>query len=267
MADEKTGQEGPLQIAADNPGGLELVCYRTSDHPNYAIVPGTSRRNWIDQSPERFAARCLPLMMANQAGWYILNPEPFRALWLGGDAPDRVVVEALPDADDEPPAEAHFGVGVLTFTFPWLFRTPPGWNLLARGPANWPKDSILALEGLVETDWAPMTFTMNWKFTAENVWVTFEAGDPICQIVPVRRHDLELFQPVEKPLASDPQLDHDYNDWSEARDKFNASLKTDRPMSEQDSWQKHYMRGLTYGGVKAPEHQTKLRLKELVEEE
>ena len=37
-------------------------------------------------------------------------------------------------------AESLFGHGILTWTLPYLFRTPPGYNLLARGPANWPKD-------------------------------------------------------------------------------------------------------------------------------
>ena len=49
---------------------------------------------------------------------------------------------------------SHFGDGILTWHLPILFRTPPGYNLLVRGPANYPKDAVSPLEGIVETDWA-----------------------------------------------------------------------------------------------------------------
>ena len=50
-------------------------------------------------------------------------------------------------ADGALPMSSHFGYGILTWTLPYLFRTPPDWNLLARGPSNLPKDGIQALEG------------------------------------------------------------------------------------------------------------------------
>ena len=36
---------------------------------------------------------------------------------------------------------------------------------MVTGPFNQPKDAIQPLTAIVETDWAPFTFTMNWKFT------------------------------------------------------------------------------------------------------
>ena len=56
---------------------------------------------------------------------------------------------------------SHFGSGVLTFHAGYLFRTPPGWAVWARGAPNTVKDGIVPLDGLVETDWLPFTFTMN----------------------------------------------------------------------------------------------------------
>ena len=37
---------------------------------------------------------------------------------------------------------------------------------MVRGPTNSPKDGIAALDGIIETDWAHSTFTMNWRFTS-----------------------------------------------------------------------------------------------------
>ena len=75
--------------------------------------------------------------------------------------------------------QSHFGEGVITWNIPFLFRTSPGYNLLVRGPSNWIKDGVQALEGIVETDWAVQTFTMDWKFTRPRRWVRFEADEPI----------------------------------------------------------------------------------------
>ena len=62
---------------------------------------------------------------------------------------------------------SHFGYGLLTFQLPYLFRTPPGYNLLVRGPANCPKDGAW-LDGLVGTDWSPARFFMTWQITRAN---------------------------------------------------------------------------------------------------
>ncbi|HMZ02762.1 MAG TPA: DUF6065 family protein, partial [Burkholderiaceae bacterium] len=57
---------------------------------------------------------------------------------------------------------SHFGSGILTFSLPYLFRTSPGYGMLVRGPTNCAKDGAAPLDGIVETDWAPYSFTMNW---------------------------------------------------------------------------------------------------------
>ena len=102
--------------------------------------------------------------MADQAGWFVLNSHPLTAIWDGGASPERLRVE-YHGGQPPYPASSHFGHGILTWHLPYLFRTPPGWNLLARGPANRPKAGVSPLEGLVETDWAVATFTMNWQLT------------------------------------------------------------------------------------------------------
>jgi len=43
------------------------------------------------------------------------------------------------------------------------------------GPPNWPKDGVYPLSGLVETDWLPFPFTMNWQMTRAGS-VSFSAG-------------------------------------------------------------------------------------------
>src|SRR6185437_11250072 len=165
----QTDELSPNDTTIAEPGSTairsnELVAYRVTNWPNMPIVPAARERQWMDDSQRRFAYRCLPLLIANQAGWWVLNSHPIRVVWTGGWDPSCVKIQSL-DGSATMPASGHFGEGVLTFNLPFLFRTAPGYNLHVRGPANLPKDGIQALEGIVETDWTMATFTMNWKFT------------------------------------------------------------------------------------------------------
>ena len=54
-------------------------------------------------------------------------------------------------------------------------------NLLGRGPAKTIKDGVAPLEGLIETDWATSSFTMNWKVARPFESIRFQKGDPICR--------------------------------------------------------------------------------------
>jgi hypothetical protein len=162
------------------------------------------------------------------------------------------------DATDIP--ISHFGLGVLTWNIPFLFRTPPGYNLLARGPANMPKDGIAALEGVVETDWTVTTFTMNWRFTRAHYAVTFEQDEPIAMIVPVRRGDLERFVPVIVDPEALPREHALFKRWSEKRRAFLRDVRIPGSSAASAGWERDYMLGLDSDGNSFSRHQTKLRL-------
>jgi Family of unknown function (DUF6065) len=248
-----------------NVGGTEqLIAYRTSSWPPMRLVVASADRDWMDATPNRFANRCLPLRIASQAGWFVLNSSALRVTWNGGNQKSDIEIESL-DGKQVNFASSHFGSGILTWNLPFLFRTPPGYNLQVRGPANWPKDGASALEGIVETDWLESTFTMNWKLTRADLPVVFEADEPICMIVPQRRGELEAFEPEIRELGEQPELAGAYERWAESRAKFNQDLGVPDSDAVRRGWQKDYVRGMTLGGVRAKEHQTKLKLKDFAE--
>jgi hypothetical protein len=248
-----------------NVGGAErLIAYRTSSWPPMSLVAAPADRDWMDATPNRFANRCLPLRIAAQAGWFVLNSDALRVTWNGGNSKSDIEIESL-DGGRINYAGSHFGSGILTWNLPFLFRTPPGYNLQVRGPANWPKDGAYALEGIVETDWLESTFTMNWKLTRADLPVVFEADEPICMIVPQRRGELEAFEPEVCEIGDEPALAEAYERWAESRGKFNRDLGVPGSEAAKRGWQKDYVRGMTLGGVRAKEHQTKLKLKDFAE--
>ena len=236
-----------------------LIAYRIHRWPPMRLVTAPSARDWMNATPYRFANRCLPLMIANQAGWFVLNSHPLRVTWNGGDDRSDLEIESL-DGERWYPASSHFGSGILTFNLPFLFRTSPGYNLQVRGPTNWPKDGVYPLEGIVETDWAVSTFTMNWKLTRADFPVVFAAAEPICMVVPQRRGELEAFRPEISDLHEEPQIASAYRQWAESRGKFNQDLEVQNSEAAKQGWQKDYVRGTTLEGLRAKEHQTKLKL-------
>lgn len=128
--EHERGRRGAQEEAASD---LPLIAYRTRPS-GMRLVPATSSRRWMDETSSRFAYHCLPLKMANQAGWFVLNDRPLKAVWDGSERKEAVGVEYLdapeggwPEGTDAPAdlATGHFGHGILTFHIPFLFRTPP----------------------------------------------------------------------------------------------------------------------------------------------
>ncbi|WP_395336129.1 DUF6065 family protein [Novosphingobium sp. BL-8H] len=241
---------------------MKLTCYVYSGWKP-RIRAASQTRGWMDATPERFAYRCLPLDIANSHGWEILSPVGFEAEWNGGSAPEDVLIR--PDAGHarESLPVALFGAGVLTFHVEGLFRTEPGINLWAGGPPNAAKDGIAPLSGLIETDWSPYSFTMNWRFTRPNHVIRFEENEPFCFLFPIGRTMIEHVVPEIRPIEEAPELKAQFEAWSAGRDAFHARMAADPPSAPADKWQKYYFRGTYSSGARGPaDHRTKLRLAE-----
>ena len=239
---------------------MELECYKIY---NVApeIVPGRSQREWMDAFPDRHPYRCLPLTMANSTGWEILCPMDIKIIWDGGEHDYSLKLFTTGNPAAIPSfADSHFRRGIVTFHTGHLFRTPPGWGLWVSGPPNYFKDGIAPLTGLVETDWLPFPFTMNWQMTRPGE-VTFKKGEPFCFIMPFEHGKTEEIQPERKLLASNPELQNDYHAWHQSRGSFLEKLNALDSDTVKAGWQRHYMRGEKVTGDKADAHKTKRRLK------
>jgi hypothetical protein len=237
---------------------MRLICYPTSgDAPKLVAAP--VERGWMDRTEGGFAYRCLPLNIANTHGWLLLNTVPFVAEW---DGSSRLEAISLCAAGGGGPllASSHFGSGVLTFNVNALFRTEPGYDLMVTGPLNQLKDGLQPLTGVVETDWAPFTFTMNWKFTRKSTPIAFESEEPFCMIFPLKRGLVDDVQPEIRALESDKEVCEAYRAWADGRRDFNDALKLPGSEARARKWQKDYFTGRTSFGTAPPDHRTRLRL-------
>jgi hypothetical protein len=241
---------------------MKLTCYQVhADAPE--LIPGRPTRGWMDATGHRFAYRCTPLTMANSTGWELNCPFDIAATWNGGsELGDLVIERDGSDQNLQHVVQSAFGHGVLTFHPGYLFRTDPEWGIWCRGPPNFPKDGIVALDGLVETDWLPFTFTMNWLFTRPGT-VRFEKGEPFCFILPLPHMNLEAIQPKIRSLADNPDLEAENAAWSASRRDFNKRLREGDPTTTREKWQRFYLTGKSPKGALAPDtHRVKRKMAE-----
>lgn len=264
---ETEAQSGARPASAEDTapaaGGVpRLVCYRLG--PGAApIAPGRRDREWMDQTGDHYAYRCLPLTIANTSGWELTSPFDFEVTWNGGQDLDAITARAT-NLDPNVLRGfvlSHFGHGVLTFHTGWLFRTSPGWGLWVRGAPNFAIDGIHALDGMVETDWLPFPFTMNWRFTRPCT-VRFRTGDPFCFITLCPHALLDEVAPIRASIDDDPKLKADYAEWGRSRAEFNKLLREGDPATVARKWQRGYFQGKSIEGD-APFHVNKRRLKPL----
>jgi hypothetical protein len=234
---------------------MDFICYLSDGH-TLDIQPGDRHRSWMDATPEAFAYRCLPLSMANLHGWEIRCDASFEAEWNGGPAPEDVRVTSV--SGREIPVESHFGSGILTFRIEAILRTPPRFNLWITGPPNTFKDGIQPLSALVETDWMPYTFTMNWQFTRPRTPVQFSQGEPYCFLFPVPRGLVEAFEPEFRLVESDKSLAQQHR-YAARRRHFSSVLRERKPgrqLPRRVVFQGWYTNGmLPDGSSSTPEHQ------------
>ena len=242
---------------------MKLTCYTVTGQPS-PLEPGKPDRDWMDIFTDRHPYRCLPLVVANTTGWELISPVSFTASWNGKALATDIRIDPDEDTTKEELAAhvvSHFSGGVLTFHTGYLFRTEPGWDLWVGGPPNHLKDGIQPLTGVVETDWLPFPFTMNWHFTRPGM-VSFKKGEPYALIMPIPHAAIDEIEPIVKRIDEDAELNQAYADWAASREGFLEKLQARDEEARKRAWQRDYFRGRTPQGVAGPDsHINRRRVK------
>jgi hypothetical protein len=202
----------------------------------WGLRPAPARRHWMSEQPSAY--QCLPMVVANQWGWQVLCPTDVRVIWDGTPGLPGLRVEVDPQWATA--IKSHFGRGIVTFSPPWLFRTPAGWDLYAKGPSNRWKTNCVPLEGVVETWWLNYTFTLNWK-VVEAGEVAFARGESLGQLVPVPHATFEGAEASESPInAVDPEGADELLRWrAERRRIASAKVNTHKLYIKAEEIEQH----------------------------
>jgi hypothetical protein len=204
-----TGQRASARKARSRRRLLEFVApneaelLRAPHRPADAIRAAPTTRGWMDCIPDNHAYRSLPLRIAKSLGG---RSYPHARCALRGPAASMRTTLTFASSDGfsqlSQYAVSHFAYGVVTFQLYCLFRAEPGWDLFASASLNSVKDGIAPLAGVIETDWLPYPFTMNWQMTRPGT-VRFERDEPLCMVFPVPHGVLLSVEPEIFDLDDD----------------------------------------------------------------
>lgn len=185
-----------------NDEGLEvpknkILFYKTEPEMQYddslsdavESLIGYPTREWFT-TPFSF---CLPLTIANQYGFVVKATQDFELYWTGGKAP-VTVSKKNPELNSVQNYFTNFGNGVLTIDNSFIFRTPPGINIMVMPPTNYYINGITPMFGVVETDNLRRTFTFNLKVTEPNKKIYIKKGDWLASFMPIPRYFVESFE-------------------------------------------------------------------------
>ncbi len=187
----------------------------------YKVINPKVKRIWMDETMGN-AYRCTPLNVANTYGWQVLCPMTLTAEWNGGPLASDIKVSII-DFPDEPIESenskfvaTNFGHGILSFIPDFIVKTPKGISTYVRGIPNLIANGIQPLDGVVETDWLPFTFTYNFKFIKPGK-ITFEKDQSLFSFFPVQRGYVEEFDTKISDISDYPDFEKEYQSYSSHR--------------------------------------------------
>jgi hypothetical protein len=147
----------------------------------------------------------------------------------------------------------------VTFHTDYIFRTDGEWDLLATGPFNSPKDGVYPLTGIIESNWLPYPFTMNWQVTRPGT-IVFEKEEPFCFIFPIRKQAVLDCLPEIHDIAEDPELGRQHDAFATSRNDFMRRFHANDPEALRNPWLKYYFKGCHPDGAVVDNHINKLRV-------
>jgi hypothetical protein len=185
--------------------------------PIFQVVPLTAKRDWMDESRDKFAYKCIPLNIANQYGYAVLCPADFTLDWWGGVAEKDVDFHVTSKEEYiKDHLHSYFGGGTFTIHVDFIIRTPEGFSTYIRGVPNETRQGIKPLDAIVETDWLSYTFTYNFLLTEPGSY-SFKKGEPLFVFFPIERSTVEKFELEESRIEEDPELLEDFEDYHRKR--------------------------------------------------
>lgn len=161
---------------------MRVTLTRTHQNPP-VIRQSRPRRDWMDDTYNKHAYKCLPLTTANVCGWEMQLQQDVVVQWDGGNSVPRVltgehVIHTVDGQKYTRPVVIPSIIGIISFATGWTVNTPPGYSTWISGSPNYFVDGAVPLTASLPTHWWPDEWNMNWKITKENTPVVFPKGMP-----------------------------------------------------------------------------------------
>ncbi len=188
---------------------------------------GNIKRDWFPEN----AYRCRPLPTANEYGFILKTEFDFTAEWNGKESSEDLKFffnEPLEDVNSKyfTNVSSHFGSGIITISIPYVFRTPPGIDLLITAPPNYLLPGLRPMSAIIETDNLRSHFTFNFKVEIPECAISIKAGTPLAWIMPINKDFANNFKFVPAENIFEKNILDIENDYQKEFAKTRLSLKS-----------------------------------------
>lgn len=151
---------------------------------------GKPVRNYFDIPAFSF---CLPLTIGNQYGFVVKAMYDAEIFWDGKTYNIDVKSENFNNSS-YPQVYVNDFPGALTIENKFIYRTPPGVNLMTIQPPNYFIRGLHTMTGVVEADNLRRSFTFNLRVTNLNEVIKIKKGDWLAAFIPVPRFYVDSFE-------------------------------------------------------------------------
>jgi hypothetical protein len=189
-------------VVADNTLGILLNVDETSlNKENIASVidKPSINREWFTENIYQTPS----FISGNALGFVVGSHFDFRTEWNGNPQTDSIAVEVMASEEDlqymSPKITSSLGSGILTFEYPFAFKTQPGIKLITINPPNMLIPGATVMSQVIETDTEESNFSFSIKFNVPGIGIEVKAGTPLVGVVPIHTpcinsYSLEVFE-------------------------------------------------------------------------
>lgn len=190
---------------------MEIKFYAINYNKALPIVPGKNKRDWIDKSDLKFY-KDLTFTMAHESGWELRSPGEFTIEWNGGKESTDLVVHS--DIKDAHLFYTGMGHGICSIRAGYVVETPEDYAIYVTGAPNFFKDGAVQMTSVIESNWAHMTFFLNWKMTYPGK-VTFKKDEPLGFVTVIPHRQLDNFELQIDTIMSNADLYNKHQMWTD----------------------------------------------------
>ena len=195
----------------------KLKLIKTTQNPP-VIKQSRLKRDWMDDTYNKHAYRCLPLSVANVNGWEMQLQQDVVVEWEGGNNVPKVLEGEIFEGR---PIVIPSIIGIISFTTGWVIGTEKGYDTMIGGSPNYFIDGAAPLTASIPSSWWPDEFNMNWKITKIGEPVIFPKGMPFMFFNIYKNDLLESCKIEVSNMWDNPDLMSSRQSYGDAKAKKN----------------------------------------------
>lgn len=210
------------------------------------IEPLRNKRDWMDETLNSHAYRCMPLSLANSYGWGISFPEDISFIMIEKNhSGEKTEIKIL---KGERFAHAERRNSLVTFRTGLMFKTGLNSTLFTYPVPNQFIDGVESLSAFLNTELFKGEHQPSLRVNQLNKEITIKAGTPIFAIMPI---DLEkinnsTFNILNGNILPEHERQHD-------PEQSRISVE----MNKQGKWTNFYKNAVNHLGQPVSPHQVK----------